>query len=188
MAANLEKIINNIKEIYLTDSSLETLLDYERVLDELDLYAFRNWKMGELIEGPVFEKYFVTAKWMYPYRRMPDPAGAERLLSYGCEVYFQEDSLEYPIKVVNPDDYKAGTKYPRMVTKPIWVVTITMPKKLMGDIQRGSVELENESLDTDDIEAAYEEGLDDETQQDQTQQQGEENVQQQIQQTAAPTI
>lgn len=163
MSANLENILNNIKEIYLTDSSLVTLLDYERVIDELDLYAFKNWKLGELIEGPIYEKYFVTCKWMYPYRRMPDPSGAERLLNYGCEVTYQEDKLEYPIDVKTPDDFKPGTKVPRLVSKPIWVVTITMPKKLMGDIQRGSIELENESLDTEDIETAYEQGMDDET-------------------------
>jgi hypothetical protein len=33
----------------------------------------------------------------------------------------------------------------------------------MSDIQQGSIELENETLDTEDIETAYEQGLDDET-------------------------
>ena len=186
MPANIEKILDNDKDIYLTDSSLVTLLDYERVIDELDLYGFRHWKLGELIEGPIYEKYFITCSWMFPYRKMPDPSGAERLLNYGCEVTYREDHLEYPIKVESPNDFKPGTKVPRLVSKPIWVVTITMPKKLMGDIQRGSVELESESLDTEDIETAYEQGMDDETQQDQ---QGEENAQQPTQQpTQLPVI
>ena len=47
MAANIKKILDNTKEIYMTDSSLETLLDFERVLDDLDLYAFDNWKRSE---------------------------------------------------------------------------------------------------------------------------------------------
>ena len=181
MPANIKKILDNIKEIYLTDSNLETLLDYERVIDELDLYAYRNWKKGELVEGPIYEKYFVTCSWMYPYREMPDPSGAERLLHYGCEISYKEDTLEYPIKVKTPDDFKPGTKVPRMVSKPIWIVTITMPKKLMGDIQRGSVELENESLDAEDIETAYETGEDDETQD-----QSENDQEQQPQQPQAP--
>jgi hypothetical protein len=50
-----------------------------------------------------------------------------------------------------------------MVSKPVWLVSITIPKKLMSDIQQGSIELENETLDTEDIETAYEQGLDDET-------------------------
>jgi hypothetical protein len=168
MATNIKDILQNVKSIYMTDSSLESLLDYERVLDELDLYSFANWKKGELVEGPIYEKYFVTCKWMYPYREMPDPSGAERLLNYGCEVTYQEDKFSYPVKVESPNDFKPGTKMPRLVSKPIWVVSITMPKKLMSDIQQGSIELENETLDTEDIELADEqgEGNELETQQD----------------------
>lgn len=161
MPANIKDVLQNIKTIYMTDSSIETLLDYERVLDELDLYAFKNWKKGELVEGPIYEKYFVTCSWMYKFREMPDPAGAERLLNYGCEVSYKKDSFEYPITVKNPDDFEPGTKVPRLVSTPIWIVTITIPKKLMADIQQGSIELENETLDTEDIETAYEQDMDD---------------------------
>ena len=171
MPANIKDIIENVKDIYMTDSSLESLLDYERVLDSLDVYTFKNWKLGELVEGPVYEKYFVTCSWMYPFRKMPDPAGGERLLNYGCEVTYKRDHLEYPVKVKTPDDFKPGTKVPKIVSTPIWIVTLTMPKKLMSDIQQGSIELENETLDTEDIETAYEQGIDDDVvQQDQEQQ------------------
>ncbi len=180
MAANIKKILDNIKQIYMTDSSLDTLLNYERVLDELDMYTFKNWKKGELIDGPIYEKYFVTCSWMYNYREMPDPSGAERLMNYGCEVFYREDELEYPVKVKSPDDFKDGTKVPKMVSKPIWVLTITMPKKLMGDIERGSIELENESLDTEDIETAYEEGMDDDTEDQQNAEQQDEFQQAQL--------
>ena len=106
MPANIKDILNNIKDIYMTDSSLESLLDYERVLDDLDLYSFENWKKGELVEGPIYEKYFVTCTFMWPYKLMPDPRGGERLLDYDCEVYYSKDTLEYPIKVENPDDFE----------------------------------------------------------------------------------
>jgi hypothetical protein len=161
MPANIKDVLQNIKDIYMTDSSIETLLDYERVLDELDLYAFKNWKSGELVEGPTYEKYFITCSWMYKFRKMPDPSGAERLLNYGCEISYKKDSFEYPITVKNPDDFVPGTKVPRLVSTPIWIVTITIPKKLMADIQQGSIELENETLDTEDIETAYEQDMDD---------------------------
>jgi len=39
-------------------------------------------------------------------------------------------------------------------------VTIVMPKKLMQEIQQGSLELENETIDLEDVEQAYEEGED----------------------------
>ena len=160
MTTNIKSVLDNVKKIYMTDSILESLLDYERVLDELDLYSFANWKKGELIEGPIYEKYFVTCKWMYRFREMPDPAGGERLLNYGCEITYEKDTLEYPIEVKSPDDFKPGTKVPKLVSTPVWVVSITIPKRLMSDIQAGALELENEILDMEDVQDAYEDGLD----------------------------
>lgn len=160
MAKSITDVIENTKEIYMTDSALTSLLDFERVLDELDLYVFANWKDGELVEGPIYEKYFVTCTFMWPYKMMPDPRGGERLLDYDCEVYYSKDQLEYPVKVETPDDFEAGTKMPKMAKKPVWLVTIVMPKKLMQEIQQGSLELESATLDMEDIEQAYEEGND----------------------------
>jgi hypothetical protein len=42
-------VAENIRDIYLSDGSLLSLIDFERVLDELDLYAFKNWQLGELV-------------------------------------------------------------------------------------------------------------------------------------------
>jgi len=158
MSKVITDVIENTKEIFMTDSSLATLLDFERVLDELDLYVFAHWKDGELVEGPVYEKYFVTCTFMWPYKLMPDPRGGERLIDYDCEVYYAKDTLEYPIKVKTPDDFEPGTKMPKMGKKPVWLVTVVMPKKLMQEIQQGSLDLESATLDMEDIEKAYEEG------------------------------
>lgn len=161
MAKNIRDVLENTKQIFMTDSSLNSLMDFERVIDELDIYVFKNWKMGELVEGPLYEKYFVTCTFMWPYKKMPDPRGGEKLLDYGCSIKYIRDELETPVKVESPDDYEAGTKMPRLKRSPIWLVEITMPKKLMREIHQGSVELENEKIDLEDIEQAYETGLDD---------------------------
>lgn len=161
MAAELKKIIDNIKDVYMSDSSVITLMDFERVLDELDLYVFENWKRGELVEGPVYEKYFVTCTFMWPRKMMPDPRGGERLLEYGCEIRYKRERLSYPVKVKDPKDFKPGTKVPKMAQAPVWLVEIVMPKKLMQDVTQGSIELENETIDAEDIEQAYSTGADD---------------------------
>ena len=161
MPANLKDIIENTKEIYMTDSAVNSLLDFERVIDELDVYAFAHWKQGELVEGPVYEKYFVTCTFMWPYKKMPDPRGGERLLEYGCEVRYRKDMLEYPVKVKTPHDFKPGTKVPKIAKTPVWLVEIIMPKQLMQEIHQGSMELEHDTIDVEDIEQSYEEGLND---------------------------
>ena len=160
MPANIRDLLSNTKEIFMTDSAVSSLLDFERVLDELDLYAFANWKNGELVEGPIYEKYFIKCTFMWPYKKMPDPRGAERLSEYDCDVSFKKDFFEHPIKVKTPMDYKPGTKVPKLIKSPIWLVEIVMPKKLMQDIQQGALELESGTVDLEDIDTAYETGAD----------------------------
>jgi hypothetical protein len=163
MPANIRELLDNTKEIFVTDSAVSTLLDFERVLDELDLYAFANWKQGELVEGPTYQKYFVTCTFMWPYKKMPDPKGAARLAEYECDVSYKKDFFEHPDKVKTPNDFKPGTRVPKMKRSPIWLVEIVMPKKLMSDIQQGALELESGTIDMEDIDAAYETGADNDT-------------------------
>lgn len=172
MPANIKDLLDNTKEIFMTDSAVSTLLDFERVLDELDLYAFDNWKQGELVEGPIYQKYFVTCTFMWPYKKMPDPRGAARLGEYDCEITYKQDFFEHPGKIKSPNDFKPGTKVAKMVKSPIWLVEIVMPKQLMSDIQQGALELESGTIDMEDIDQAYETGADDDTvdQQDNIQQ------------------
>jgi hypothetical protein len=151
----IKQAFQNTKDIMISDSSLNTLLDFERVLDELDLYAFKNWKKGELVEGPIYEKYF-----MWPYKLMPNPKGGLRLAGYDCEVTYKEDKLVAPIKVTEPGDFKDGTKMPKEEKHKIWLIEITMPKKLMQEIHQGSLELETETIDLEDVNQAYEDDLD----------------------------
>jgi hypothetical protein len=161
MATDINDVLENIKEISLTDSAVNTLLDFERVIDQLDIYAFANWKRGELVQGPKYEKYFVVCTFMWPYKKMPDPRGGERLLDYGCEIKYKKDMLQYPVKVKDQNDFKPGTRVPKLAKMPIWLVEIVMPKKLMQEINQGSLELESGTVDVEDIESSYEEGLDD---------------------------
>ena len=173
------QVAENIRDIYMSEGSLLTLLDFERVLDELDLYAFKNWQIGELVSGPDIGKYRVTCIFMWPERLMPDPRGARRLLPFDCEVKFKKTNMKVPMKIEDPSDYRPGTKKARLIEKKIWLVSITMPKSLMSDIRTGSVELEDQDIDLADLDDAYEQDLDKDSYQNQQQ---AKNAQQQLQQ------
>lgn len=175
------QVAKNVRDIYMSEGSLLTLLDFERVLDELDLYAFKNWQIGELVSGPDIGKYRVTCIFMWPEKLMPDPRGARRLLPFDCEVKFKKTRMKVPMKVENPSDFRPGTHKARLIEKKIWLVEITMPKALMSDIRTGSVELEDQDIDLADLDDAYEQDLDKESYQNDTQAQ---NAQQQLQQPA----
>jgi hypothetical protein len=158
--ADYWQVAENIRSIYMSEGSLSTLLDFERVLDELDLYAFKNWQIGELAAGPEISKYRVSAIFMWPEDLMPDPRGGRRLLPFDCEVKYKKTTMKIPIKITDPSDYRPGTKKARITEKKIWLVEITMPKSLMSDIRTGSIELEDQDIDLGDLDSAYEQDLD----------------------------
>lgn len=173
------QVAKNIQDIYLSEGSLLTLLDFERVLDELDLYAFKNWQIGELVSGPIIGKYRVTCIFMWPEKLMPDPRGARRLLPFDCEIKYKKTNMQVPMKIEDPSDYRPGTKKARLIEKKVWLVQIAMPKSLMSDIRTGSVELEDQEIDLEDLDSAYEQDLDKEEYQNDQQAQ---NAQQQLEQ------
>jgi hypothetical protein len=154
------QVADNIKNIYMSEGSLLTLLDFERVLDELDLYAFANWEIGELVAGPEISKYRVTCTFLWPEKLMPDPRGARRLLPFDCDVKYKKTTMKVPVKIDDPSDYRPGTHKAKIIEKKVWLVEITMPKSLMSDIRTGSVELEDQDIDLQDLDDAYEQDLD----------------------------
>lgn len=153
-------VADNIKNIYMSDGSIASLMDFERVLDELDLYAFRNWQLGELVSGPDIGRYTVSCTFMYPERLMPDPRGGRRLLPFDCHVRYRKTLIKIPVKIEEPEDFIPGTHKARLIERRVWLVEIEMPKSLMTDIRTGSIELEDQDLDLEELDQAYEEDLD----------------------------
>jgi len=153
-------IVNNIKGIYTSDGTMAALLDFERVLDESDLYAFKNWEYGELVDGPKVKKYTTSCVFMYHEKLMPDPSAGNRLITIGCNVQFKKTKIKVPVKVTNYDDFEPGTKYQKMKEHSVWLVQIIMPKDLMDDIREGSIELADQTMDLGDLDEAYADDLD----------------------------
>lgn len=154
------QVADNIRDIYMSEGTITTLLDFERVLDEVDVYAFKNWEIGELVAGPEITKYRVACTFMWPEKLMPDPRGGRRLLPFDCEVSYRRVEMKIPIKITDPSDYREGTKKARIVEKPVWLVEIVMPKSLMSDIRTGSIEMEDQDIDLEELDQAYEQDLD----------------------------
>jgi len=139
-------IIKNVQTLTVNDSAFKVLKDFERVLDELDIYVFKNWEDGELLAGPKITRYGVECKFLWPDHAMPDPEGGARLLDYGCKVTYQKEVLLVPRKIHKPSDFRPGTKKGKIDAHPVWVVDIIMPKKLMQDIYQGYEDQEHRKL------------------------------------------
>ena len=137
-------IIRNVQSLYAVGPTLTILKDFERVLDELDVYVFANWGEGELLSGPVDSRHFVTCSFMWPADKMPDPSGGKRLLDRGCKVTYAKDELLKPREIKSPEDYRPGTVKGKIDAHDIWVVQIKMPKELIGNFKHGKDEIESQ--------------------------------------------
>jgi len=152
-------IVDTIKNIYMSDGSMNTLLDFERVLDEADIYAYRNWINGELVQGPDVGRYSCKCTFMWPYKLMPDPRATLRLTTIGCNVKMMKSKIEVPVAVTSYEDFQSGSRYPKMQENQVWFMQIEIPFELMDDIKEGSVDIAEDTIDLSEIEDAYDNDL-----------------------------
>ena len=142
-------VIKNIDDLYENNTSLAILKDFERVLDEMDMYVYENWDLGELAYGPQVDRHWITAGFMWPKDKMPNPTAAKRLSELGCKIKYQRSHLVEPRRIRTPEDIRPGTKKGKLDRHPIWIVEIQMPKKIAFDIYRGYMDkLKNEDGET----------------------------------------
>jgi hypothetical protein len=139
-------VIKNLQTLSENNSAFKVLKDFERVIDELDVYVFKNWEEGELISGPRVNRYDVECKFMWDRDNMPDPSGGKRLADYGCSIVYAKEVIMLPRKIKDPGDFRPGTKKGKIDAHPVWIVTITMPKKLMQDVYVGKENQNNNRM------------------------------------------
>jgi len=116
---------------------LGILKDFERVLDEMDIYVYDNWLDGEIAYGPKIDKHWITVGLMWNRDNMPEPEGGQRLYDIGCKVKYQKSHLIEPRKIRSPKDIRPGTKKGKLDRNPIWIVEIRMPTTLAFDVYKG---------------------------------------------------
>lgn len=133
MTTDLDSIKKSLVAISRGDTLLDTLLEFERTLDNAEVFAYRNWLAGEIVEGPTVGKYWYHIVLMYPLKMMPDPDGGLRLTKLGAKVSFKKGNFKRPTKVKGPEDWvDPSTKRAKMIDSEVWLVTIDMPLKYIN--------------------------------------------------------
>ena len=126
-------ILRNIKNIYASDNVVSSLVNMEKVLDDVNIYAYQNWNKGELVEGPVVTKYDTTATFMWEQSEMPDPDAGKRITNIGGQVAYKKDIKLVPRKIKTYSDYRPGTRKGKLDEMPVWLVKITIPNTVIED-------------------------------------------------------
>lgn len=160
MATELEQLKQTLDNLVDSSSDLSILLEFEEVLDNLHLYAYKNWEYGEVIAGPEVSRYWITVTLMYPGKLMPDPDGALRLTKHGAKVYYKKDKLIEPKKIVTPDDLgdtdpRTGVRKPKKKETSIWLVTIEMPRDFVDEFESSKITINGTEIDLADVDGAY---------------------------------
>ena len=133
MSTELDNIKQTLVRISKGESILDTLLEFERTLDSVELFAYKNWILGEIVEGPIIDRYWYKVTLMFPYAMMPDPNGGLRLTKIGARVGFRKGTFKKPVKVEGPQDWRnPKTKQAKMADHPIWLVSIDLPIKFIN--------------------------------------------------------
>lgn len=158
MPYNKQDILGHINRIGSQDTLLDMLVEFEKTLDNAGLFAYRNWELGELVEGPNLSRYWISTTWMYPKHLMPDPDGGLRLLKYECKVKFVEDTYIHVSRVLRPSDAVTDGQQAKKAKEkkiPVWLVTIEMPRRFVDESHEGMLEIGGQEIDIEDIHAAW---------------------------------
>ncbi len=176
MPQNFDTINNNINSIHGSETLLDLLLEWEDVLDNLDIYAFKNWKKGELVDGPQIEKHWITCTLMYPYKMMPDPGASNRFIKHGIKCSYKEDHYLKPAKIYGPEDAEPraneepltdegnpkpseGKRRAKLVKLPCWLVKIEIPRHFIDEFLADTAGTsKDDDVELDDVKDAYDEG------------------------------
>jgi hypothetical protein len=156
---HINNIYKNIDSIKNSPNVIDTLIEVDKILDRLDIYAYENWFNGEIVEGPFVERHWVDVTLMYPQKMMPNPDAAMRLIQNGCKVKYGKDVLETFKKVESADDLietEDGQRLPKTVKQSVHIVNIRIPKQLL-DVVADVQEIDDTMMDT--VEQAYEDGM-----------------------------
>jgi len=137
---------------------VDIMVSIEDYFDTSNLYVFKNWMDGELIDGPYVEPYWIRVSFKWPYKCMPDPTGGLRLTQHGTKIFFRIAHENVPQPVKSKTDYQPGTVKPKILPEKIWVVEFLIPRRFIEEIEDKVLDLYSER--TDDIDSAQDSKID----------------------------
>lgn len=150
---NINKALQIVKKIDSSPDLVDVMISIEDYLDKNDMYAFKNWILGELIEGPEILPYWIKVSFKWDGDKMPDPVGAARLLPHGTKISYMKTTQNESQPVNSPSDYKSGTKKPKIKPVPVWVVEMLIPRRFVQNIDKEIMDLYDERVDDISISA-----------------------------------
>ncbi|WNA16066.1 virion structural protein [Xanthomonas phage XaC1] len=153
-----------IQRLYDQDGLLDILLGVEQYFDGMDLYAYKNWIDGEIVEGPIVSKYWVEVTIKYNHETFPDPRALLIFERQGTKVLVKQEYEVHPIEHPrSSDDMQSvlgsytSVQKPKEVREPILLVKFQIPRRLVNpesfdEYKLMNADFNNNALLNDDAE------------------------------------
>ena len=156
---NINRALQVVKRIDDSPDLVDVMIGIEDYLDRNDLYAFKNWILGELVDGPHIKPYWIVVTFKWPHKQMPDPQGGMRLIPQGTKVRFRLDHENVPQPIIHPSDYEPNTHKPKIKAEKVWLVELTIPRRFVEDLETEILDLYDDRVeDMETVEDAEAEG------------------------------
>lgn len=149
---NIEIDTDVVKRLSDNPDLVDVMIGIEDYLDRSNIYVFKNWIDGELVDGPHIEPYWIKVVFKWDYKHMPDPEGGLRLLSHGTKIFYKKDKEMVPQPIKEPSDYEPGTHKPKIKPEKIWLVTLLIPRRFIENINDEVLDLFSSKTDTNELE------------------------------------
>lgn len=134
--------INNngtVQRLYDQDGLLDILLGVEEYFDGMDLYAYKNWIEGEVVEGPIVSKYWVELTLKYYQETFPDPRALLIFERQGTKVSaikeYENRPIEHPRSNEDMETFTGNytpVEKPKLEHIPILLVKFQIPRRLVN--------------------------------------------------------
>lgn len=151
--------IKNTQKLFKQKSLLDVALEVEKFLDFMNLYVFPHWQEGELVQGPDISRYWITIVLRYDFNQMPDPMGARVLHDVGVKCEYNKDVVMVPVDIKTPNDFRPGSKKPKLVPKQIWHVELKIPRRFIDEIDYNDLEDLDDEVDIDAVSDATDQSM-----------------------------
>ncbi len=130
---------STVQRLYDQDGLLDILLGVEEYFDGMDLYAYKNWIEGEVVEGPIVSKYWVEVTLKFYQETFPDPRALLIFERQGTKISVKKDfenrPIEHPRSNEDMTTYTGsytGVQKPKIEKLPILLVIFQIPRRLVN--------------------------------------------------------
>lgn len=130
---------STIQSLYDQSGLLDILLGVTEYFDNMDLYAYKNWIYGELVEGPIVSKYWVEVVFKYDKETFPDPEATKMFERQGTKIFVKMERENYPIE--HPRSMQdmtialgqnSSVPLPREESKEVILYRFQIPRRLVN--------------------------------------------------------